>query len=180
MVTSTFRKKTVYSTPVLFTALIIIIVSLALILLPTIPKSFAHAFVINSNPSPSQSLPTPPSNVDVYFSEPVDLRYSKLSVLDSNGKQVDNKNIHNIGKDPTTLSVTLPPSLKNGVYTVTTKVLSQTDGHVTENAFVFGIGKEAIPINVANRPSSPYSQLYIPDAIARFPALVGQVVIVGS
>ena len=111
---------------------------LLLILVPTIPKSYAHAFVIKSNPSPSQSLTVPPVRVDVYLSEPVDIRYSKLAVLDSNGKQIDNMDIKNINGDQMALSVTLPSSrLKDGVYTLTTKVLSQVDGHVTDNAFVY-------------------------------------------
>src|ERR671939_92993 len=74
-----------------------------------IPKAYAHAFSIRSDPSPSQSLSTPPTKVDVYFSEPIDLRYSTIKVLDSGGKQVDNKDEHNIGGDPASLRVTLTP-----------------------------------------------------------------------
>ncbi|MGC2564044.1 MAG: copper resistance protein CopC, partial [Nitrososphaeraceae archaeon] len=156
-----------------------------LILVPTIPKSYAHAFVIKSDPSSSQSLTTPPTKVDVYFSEPVDQRYSELSVIDPNGKQIDNKDIQHIDGDQSSLSVTLPSSrLKDGVYTVTTKVLSQVDGHVTDNAFVFGVGESGVSKDLSAAAGANInkqgSQLYIPDAIARFPALVGQVIIVGS
>jgi copper transport protein len=158
---------------------------LLLILVPTIPKSYAHAFVIKSNPSPSQSLSVPPARVDVYFSEPVDIRYSKLAILDSNGKQIDNRDIKNINGDQMALSVTLPSSrLKDGVYTVTTKVLSQVDGHVTDNAFVYGVGESEASKNLSGAAGANVnkqgSQLYIPDAIARFPTLIGQVIIVGS
>jgi copper transport protein len=147
-----------------------------------IPKSYAHAFTIRSDPSPSQSLSTSPSKVDVYFSEPIDLRYSTIKVLDSGGKQVDNKDEHNIGGDQASLSVTLPSSgLKDGVYTVSSKVLSATDGHVVDNAFVFGIGQAVIPSGQSsNAQSGPQSQLYIPNAIARFPGYVGQVLVVGA
>src|SRR5919202_6532516 len=147
-----------------------------------IPKTYAHAFTIRSDPSPSQSLPTPPTKVDVYFSEPIDLRYSTVKVLDSGGKQVDNNDKHNIGGDPASLSVTLPSSsLKDGVYTVSTKVLSATDGHVVDNAFVFGIGQAAIPSGQhSNAQFGSQSHLYIPNAIARFPAYVGQVSVVGA
>ena len=158
---------------------------LLLILVPTIPKSYAHAFVIKSNPSSSESLTVSPARVDVYFSEPVDIRYSKLAVLDSNGKQIDNMDIKNINGDQMALSVTLPSSrLKDGVYTVTTKVLSQVDGHVTDNAFVYGVGESGASKNLSAaagaNANKQGSQLYIPDAIARFPTLVGQVIIVGS
>jgi copper transport protein len=163
---------------------IVVPLVLLLILVPAIPKSYAHAFVIKSNPSSSQSLSTPPAKVDVYFSEPVDLRYSKLSVIDPNGKQIDNKDIKNVDGDQSSLSVTLPSSLKDGVYTVTTKVLSQIDGHVTDNAFVFGVGESGASKDLSAaagaNTNKQGSQLYIPDAIARFPALVGQVIIVGS
>ena len=143
-----------------------------------IPKSYAHAFTIRSDPSPSQSLSTPPSKVDVYFSEPIDLRYSTIKVLGPGGKQIDNKDEHNIGGDPASLSVTLPSSgLKDGVYTVSTKVLSSTDGHVVDNAFVFGIGEAQV---TSQQSSNAQSQLYIPNAIARFPAYVGQVLVVGA
>ena len=157
---------------------------LLLMLVPTIPNSYAHAFVIKSNPSSSQSLTVSPARVDVYFSEPVDIRYSKLAVLDSNGKQIDNRDIKNINGDQMALSVTLPSSLKDGVYTVTTKVLSQVDGHVTDNAFVYGVGESGVSKNLSTAAGANVnkqaSQLYIPDAIARFPTLVGQVIIVGS
>ncbi|HEY7078255.1 MAG TPA: copper resistance protein CopC [Nitrososphaeraceae archaeon] len=146
-------------------------------------KSYGHAFVIDSNPSPSQSLKTPPSNVQVSLSEPVDVRYSKVSVVDANGKVVDKKDVHYVNGDHTLLSVSLPSATPDGVYTVSTKMLSEVDGHVTDNAFVFGVGKATIPSNVGKSGSSstqPSSQLSVPDVIARFPSLVGQVIIVGG
>ena len=147
-----------------------------------LPEAYGHAFTIRSDPSPSQSAPTPPTKVDVYFSEPIDLRYSTIKVIDAGGKQVDNKDEHYIGGDPSSLSVTLPSSgLKDGVYTVSTKVLSSTDGHVVDSAFVFGIGQAALPSTEhSNAQFGSQSQLYIPNAIARFPAYVGQVLVVGA
>src|SRR5215212_4390266 len=86
---------------------------LMLISLPTIPKSYAHAFVINSNPTPSQTLKAPPTKVEVYLSEPVDLRYSKLNVIGPDGKQIDNKNVQYANGDEAALSVTLSPDIKD-------------------------------------------------------------------
>ena len=163
--------------------LLVLLISISLtllILFPNgIPKSYAHAFTIKSDPSPSQSIPKSPSKVDVYFSEPVDLRYSKLMIIDASGKQVDNKDAHYINGDQTALSVSLPLGLKDGVYTVSTKVLSAADGHVVDSAFVFGVGEAVIP-SQASSTTNVQSQLYIPNAIARFPALVGQVMVVGA
>lgn len=170
-----------------FVLLIILAASCSISILIFTPfvvhKSYGHAFVINSDPSPSQSLKTPPSKVHVSLSEPVDARYSKVSVVDANGKEVDKKDVHYVNGDHTLLSVSLPSGIEDGVYTVSTKMLSEVDGHVTDNAFVFGVGKATVPSNVGKSGSSstqPSSQLSIPDAIARFPSLVGQVIIVGG
>ena len=88
-----------------------------------------------------------------------------------------------------TLGVTLPQEgLKDGVYTVSTKMLSQIDGHVTNDAFVFGVGESA-PLSSAagegragqgSAAKSAFDELSVPDAIARYPALVGQVIVVGA
>jgi len=70
-----------------------------------IHTSFGHAFVINSSPSQSQSIPKSPQQVNVFFSEPVDLRFSHLKVLDSNGKQVDKGDVHHLQNDESSLTV---------------------------------------------------------------------------
>ena len=142
-----------------------------------IHTSFGHAFVINSSPSQSASIAASPQQVDVFFSEPVDLRYSNLKVLDSNGKQVDKGDVRYLQNDESKLTVSVP-LLKDGTYTVSTNVLSQIDGHVTDNAFVFAIGQAVLPTNVSS--TSPSSTLYLPEAIARFPTLLAQVMIVGA
>ncbi|HEX2305190.1 MAG TPA: copper resistance CopC family protein, partial [Nitrososphaeraceae archaeon] len=143
-----------------------------------IHTSFGHAFVLNSTPSQSQSISASPQQVNVFFSEPVDLRFSHLKVLDSSGKQVDKGDVHHLQNDESTLTVSLP-ILKDGTYTVSTNVLSQIDGHVTDNAFVFAVGEAVVvPKNVSTSTES--STLYLPEAIARFPALLGQVMIVGA
>jgi copper transport protein len=169
------------SSSIMMVAVFSILMSISL---PYIPESYAHAFVINSNPSPSQTLKSPPTKVEVYLSEPVDLRYSKLNVIGPDGKQIDNKNVEYANGDEAALSVTLSSDMKDGIYTVSTKMLSQIDGHVTDNAFVFGVGEAVVPSSVSSesmQESSWFSsQLSILDAIARFPALVGQVMIVGA
>ncbi|MGI0066042.1 MAG: copper resistance CopC/CopD family protein, partial [Nitrosotalea sp.] len=148
-------------------------------IIPSAPKSYEHAFVEKSDPAASQSLSTPPAKVNVYFSDPVDIRYSEIEVLDSDGNQIQENDQHYITDDQKALSVSLPSNLKNGIYTISTKVLDQTDGHVTEDAFAFGIGQD-VPKSVANNlTSSNYQEVSIPEAIARFPSLLGQVIVAG-
>ena len=149
---------------------LVIAVITSVIVIPNIPDSYAHASVERSNPSESQSLSTPPTKVDVNFSDPVDIRFSQIKVLDSNGKQIQENDLHYINGNQKALSVSLPPNLKNGIYTIATKVLDQTDGHVTEYLFAFGIGQE-VPKSVTSNLASNYQVVSIPEAIARFPSL---------
>ena len=114
----------------------------------------------------------------VLFSEPIDLKYSEIKILDADGKQIDNKDANYLPGDQAGVSVSVS-NLKDGVYTVSTNVLSQTDGHVTKNAFVFAVGEAKIPTN-ATKTEDQSTQVYVPEAIARFPALLGQVMIVGA
>ncbi len=152
-----------------------------LVIAPSIPKSYAHAFVIYSNPAPFTSLNTPPSQIEIDFVDPIDMRYSSIKVLDSNGKAVQNNDWHTITDDHEKTVVTLPSSIPNGIYTVYTKVLDASDGHTTTNAFVFAIG-EPIPQNLLNtKENVSFSDIVaIPHAIARYPSLVGQIIVVGA
>jgi len=157
--------------------LIIAVISSAVFVIPNIPNSYGHAYVEKSDPAQGQSLVTQPSKIDVYLSDPVDIRYSQLKVLNSSGNEVQQNDLHYINNDQSTLSVSLPSGLKDGIYTITTKVLDQTDGHVTKDAIVFAIG-QSVPQNPSSTDSN-YEEISIPEAIARFPALVGQVMVVG-
>src|SRR5579872_5619949 len=160
-------------------AIIIIVAISSIIIIPDIPKSYAHAFVTKSDPTNSESLSIPPTKVDVYFSDPVDIRYSEITVLDSDGKQIQENDQHYINGDQQSLSVSLPANLPNGIYTISTKVLDQTDGHVTEDAFAFGVGQD-VPKSITNNlASSNYQEVSIPEAVARFPSLLGQVIVAG-
>ncbi|MFZ1076333.1 MAG: DUF4149 domain-containing protein [Nitrosotalea sp.] len=160
--------------------LLVVVAVSVLVVVPNIPKSYAHAFVIGSDPAPFASLNTPPTQVEVDFVDPIDMRYSQIKVLDSNGKEVNNNDWHFITADHEKSVVTLP-SIPNGIYTVYTKVLDATDGHTTTNAFVFAVG-QPIPQNLLNQKESvSFTDIVsIQDTIARYPSLVGQIIVVGA
>ncbi|TLY06230.1 MAG: hypothetical protein E6K88_08720, partial [Thaumarchaeota archaeon] len=111
-----------------------------LTLVSGIQQSFAHPITINSSPKAFEGVRSPPKEVKVFFSEPIELGYSKISVLGPNGTRVDNNDPHNVERDTASISVTLKPDLPDGDYTVSTTVLSAVDGHVISGTLVFGIG----------------------------------------
>jgi len=160
----------------------IVFVSLSiLVAVPNIPKSYAHAFVIYSNPAPSTSVNTPPSQIEIDFVDPIDIRYSVIKVLDSNGKSVQNNDWHFITPDHEKTVVTLPSGIPNGIYTVYTKVLDAADGHTTTNAFVFAVGVP-VPASYLNAKTNvSFTDIVsVQDTLARYPSLVGQIVVVGA
>lgn len=148
--------------------------------------AYAHPIQIDSSPKPFAGVQAPPKEVIVYFSEPIELPYSRISVLGPDGSRVDTGGPRNAGGDTATIAVDLQPSLPEGVYTVTTKVLSAVDGHVVDSAFTFGIG--AAPLGSggggdggSQQPGGAPSQILSPnESASRFPGLVGQVMAVGA
>ena len=148
-----------------------------LTLVSGIQQSFAHPITINSSPKAFEGVRSPPKEVKVFFSEPIELGYSKISVLGPDGTRVDNNDPHNVGGDTASIGVTLKPDLPDGDYTVSTTVLSAVDGHVISGTLVFGIGSPP----KQNVTGNAQQDILSPDnSAARFPGMVGQVMVVGA
>jgi len=153
-----------------------ILIILLVLSLTSIPFVSAHPFTDETIPNLSSNAPTGVSEVIVYFSEPVELNFSALKVLDNNGNQIDNKDTEYY-EDEKSLIVTTSP-LEDGVYTVTTKVLSKVDGHLVPGAFLFAVGDVVIDPKLLENQSS-IDLIFYPEAGARFPGIVGQTIVLG-
>ena len=153
-----------------------IVMFFLVLLVISIPNVAAHPFTEKTVPDLSANAPAGMTRVIVYFSEPVEISFSTIKVIDSDGNQIDNKDT-NYHQGESSLVITTPP-LNDGVYTVTTKVLSKVDGHLVPNAFLFGVGD----VKVASSDSIKVETelIYLPEASARFPGLVGQTIVLGA
>jgi len=100
----------------------------------------AHGELQRSVPEANAILDRPPALVELYFNEALEPSFSTIQVLDSNGVRVDGDDAQIDPGDPTRLTVSLR-SLPDGVYTVAWQVLSAVDGHITDGAFPFAVGK---------------------------------------
>jgi copper transport protein len=143
-----------------------------------IPQSFAHPVYIDSSPRAFQSVPSSPAEVNVFFSEPIELGYSTIRVLGPDGSTVDMNDPHNVEGDTASIGVTLQPNLPEGQYTVTTSVLSAVDGHVVGETFVFGVGTTVQQPGPGNQQQKDI--LSPEESASRFPGMVGQVMVVGA
>jgi copper transport protein len=142
------------------------------------PQSFAHPVYVDSSPKAFQSVPSSPTEVNVFFSEPIELGYSTIRVLGPDGSTVDMNDPHNVEGDTASMGVTLQPNLPEGQYTVTTKVLSAVDGHVVEETFVFGVGAAVQQLSAGDQRQKDI--LSPEESASRFPGMVGQVIVVGA
>ncbi len=146
----------------------------------TIPV-YAHPIVTDSNPKQFQSLETPPDSVTVYFSEPIVLQYSQISVIDSEGNKVDDGNPENYNGDSSTISIPLKRDIGEGTFTINTKVLSAVDGHVVDGSVIFSIGGGNADFSQVKSESKDIFHLSsLDNSLSRIPGYIGQIVIVGA
>ncbi len=111
----------------------------AIFLALTISPASAHGSLVNAVPGINETLERAPVQVELFFSEPIEGNFSKIQVLDSTGKRVDNDDTRVDAANPLRLTVSMR-SLPDGIYTVSWKVLSLVDSHITAGAYPFAVG----------------------------------------
>lgn len=152
-------------------------IAIFLIIFLGFPIAYGHPYLIEANPPQGSNVPAGITEVVIYYSEAVEIDFSSIKVLDSSGEQIDNKDTRYYEGEES-LAVTTPP-LTDGIYTVTSKVLSKVDGHLVDYAYVFAVGDVTIDPEILEKQGST-EQLFFPEAGARFPGLVGQTIVLGA
>jgi copper transport protein len=113
-----------------------LVASIAIFLEFPIP-ALAHSVLESSLPPPNASLESPPRDLLLRFSEPVDPSFSTVVVLAHDGRQVSGQTVFTRDNR----QVTVPfVNLERGIYTVRWRVLSAVDGHTTTGFFAFAVG----------------------------------------
>jgi methionine-rich copper-binding protein CopC len=103
--------------------------------------ALAHADFKSATPGPGQTVATSPAAVAIAFSE--DLTTGTTgSVADASGATISTGSTLNAA-DRTALSITLKPSLPNGVYKVSWHSVAADDNGMLDGTFFFGVGVPA-------------------------------------
>ncbi|HWC43009.1 MAG TPA: copper resistance protein CopC [Actinomycetota bacterium] len=102
----------------------------------------AHALLRDSDPAAGASLDRAPARVVLTFTERPDVGLSSIQVLDTSGRRVEQGQAAPVQNEPLDLTVGLG-DLADGTYTVSWRVVSKDDGHVTAGSFAFGVGVPA-------------------------------------
>jgi copper transport protein len=102
----------------------------------------AHAELLNTTPGNGAELSRPPTEVQMTFTEPVNLVRDGIRLVDGAGAVLPTP-------DPTveggTVTWQMPADLSEGAYVVTFRVVS-ADGHPISGAFSFGVGSAATAV----------------------------------
>ncbi|HEY9226862.1 MAG TPA: copper resistance CopC family protein, partial [Gemmatimonadaceae bacterium] len=126
----------------------------------------AHVTLVSSEPAAGSTLAAAPSRVRLEFSEPVEAKMVKISIVRADGRTTD----LTVANDPRNAYVLLAPlsALDAGGYRVMWHVVS-ADGHPVMGSFVFTVG--AAMATPAETPPVPDSVSTVGPSIAGAPTI---------
>ncbi|MDP9467224.1 MAG: copper resistance protein CopC, partial [Chloroflexota bacterium] len=138
----------------------------------------AHAELVTSNPAANASLLESPKSISMTFSEAIDATTTSILLLDDRQRAVDGLGEVSVDASGLVATVSVPP-LDPGVYTVSYRVTSAVDGHVSAGIWAFLVDPTGAqpPPTVAPESTSPSA-----DAItitARWLALAAGLAVLG-
>ena len=139
----------------------------------------AHAALRSSDPANGELLDTAPGQIRLVFTEPPDVGLTTVGMVDASGAKVSTGPPERATGSNKEIQVHLDP-VPDGVYTVTWRTVSATDGHVTAGAFTFGVGVSQSAITPAPQEGS---QTPPPSALGiagRWLLYIGLVVLFGA
>lgn len=147
------------------------------ILLAAAVRAEAHAELVKSEPPASATLAHAPAEIRLWFTEPLEPNFSKITLRDGRGEPINLPSASVDPSDPTQLFVR-PDGLAEGVYTVIWNVVSAADGHATSGSFAFSVGVSVgLPENlVAPGPES----IPLDSALIRWLNFVAGALLAGS
>ncbi|MGH7938101.1 MAG: copper resistance CopC family protein, partial [Bryobacteraceae bacterium] len=96
--------------------------------------------LVRSEPKNGAVLKQSPTEIRMWFTEPLKVQLSTIVVRDAAGKQVDRGDLHADEKQPTLLHLSLVPTLGHGRYKVSWSAIAQ-DLHVSKGDFAFQVAR---------------------------------------
>lgn len=98
----------------------------------------AHSTLQRSEPKDGAVLKQAPTEVKIWFTEPIKVGLSTIVVRDGSGKQVDGKDARADAKEPSLVHLSLVPALGAATYKVSYTAVAQ-DMHVSKGSFSFQV-----------------------------------------
>ncbi len=144
------------------------------------PPAGAHAAVESTDPANGTILDSAPEEIGITFTEPPDLSLTVVGIVDRTGAPVPTGPVERVPGNELAIRV-VPDPLPDGVYTVTWRTVSSTDGHVTSGAFSFGVGVSEGDVTAIPAGDTEQTEPPTPMAVAgKWCLYVGLVVLFGA
>ena len=140
-------------------------------------SALAHASLVGSEPLAGATLGAAPEAVRLSLTERPEVSLSEIAVQDAGGHPEQRGQARSPGDDPLALEVPLR-RLGKGVYSVSWKVISAVDGHLTEGSFGFGVGVS--PSGVAGGEGTTNEAGSRFELLARWVFLLGVIALIGG
>lgn len=142
--------------------------------------ALAHAGFAGSDPAAGAVVASPPEAISLSFTEPPDPSVSFITLYEGDAGREIPVSAPEIGRDPKQLVVRPSQALSDGLYTVSWRVTSRTDGHATAGAFAFRVGPatDVAPAPVVAAPEVPGPQPL--GVLAKMAFYAGAIVLVGA
>ncbi|MBI3997386.1 MAG: copper resistance protein CopC/CopD [Armatimonadetes bacterium] len=113
--------------------------------------AWAHGVLEGSEPAADVTLTEMPRQVVLHFSEPVDPGFSTASVRDRSGTRISGP--PSFASDARVMTVPITAA-SHGVFSVTWRIVSSLDGHLTAGTFAFGVGQAPPAAARSARPAA--------------------------
>jgi len=161
------------------------VIVLALCISGTI-AAYGHAAPVSYSIEPNAVFEDPgsvPTSLVMSFSERPDPKTSYIHVLNSRNERIDNNDFSITSQNGREATVTLDPAKldNDSIYSVSWRTFSLDDGHITEGAFVFGVGNIGDISSVGGGASEQTRYVTsTTDALLRWPLIVAQTAVVGG
>jgi copper transport protein len=135
------------------------LLGLLVVLFGIVPDAMAHGYIVRAIPEDRAVFDRPPTRLQYWFSEALEIEFSELNVRDQSGEIIATGGVAE--NDDTLMTVRLPNSLDDGAYIVELRPAFASDGHVVAESRVFFVGEEiggvagqsatnqAVPLEVA-------------------------------
>ena len=134
------------------------LVAAALAVLLTPALLFAHAKLLRSSPAANATLATPPTHLNLWFSERPEVAFSKITLADSAGTAVSLGALY--ATDSMGVAAPIIGTLAPGKYKLAWRTAA-ADGHPTNGSFSFTISKQRADSAAAQAPPPAGAQVQI-------------------
>lgn len=155
-----------------------LIIPLFLILIVLIPFGTvsAHANLERADPAQNSVLAEPPSVIRLWFTEPLESNFSRINLRDVDGNIVQTLPSQIDPADSKMMYLT-PGAIPDGLYTVSWRAVSTTDGHQTIGSFPIAVG-EGVQLPASSTIS--YESIPADSAFIRWFNLISMALAVGG